>query len=145
MCSILFVPAGIIQAITNQHTSLYLVAQLICGAVFPGRPVANMVFVTYSYVRSLMFRLPHFAHVKKIVSSQGLKFSADLKLGQTYMKIPPKLLFKVQIASTLVSSLTQVGVLNWMLVNIPNMCNTDAIDGFTWYIFQSKSTFCSEY
>jgi OPT oligopeptide transporter protein len=70
----------------------------------------------------------------QIVSSQGLKFSADLKLGQTYMKIPPKLLFKVQVASTLVSSLTQVGVLNWMLVNIPSLCNTDAIDGFSWYV-----------
>ncbi|RPB20278.1 hypothetical protein L211DRAFT_841963 [Terfezia boudieri ATCC MYA-4762] len=38
-----------------------------------------MVFVTYGY----------------ITSTQGLKFSSDLKLGH-YMKIPPRLLFSIQ-------------------------------------------------
>lgn len=41
--ALLFIPVGIVMAITNQHSSLYLVCQLICGVVFPGRPVANMV------------------------------------------------------------------------------------------------------
>ena len=70
------------MAITNQHSSIYLICQLVCGAVFPGRPVANMVFVTYGYISS----------------AQGIKFSADLKLGH-YMKIPPRLLFSVQNGS----------------------------------------------
>ena len=39
----LFIPVGIVMAITNQHSSLYLICQIICGVVFPGRPVANMV------------------------------------------------------------------------------------------------------
>ena len=56
MCTILIVPAGIIQAITNQHTSLYLVAQLLAGSLFKGRPVANLIFVTYSYVCTLFLR-----------------------------------------------------------------------------------------
>lgn len=43
--ALLFIPVGIVMAITNQHSSLYLVCQLICGAVFPGRPVANMVSI----------------------------------------------------------------------------------------------------
>ena len=50
MCSALFVPIGIIQAITNQQSSIYLFSQLLCGVLFPGRPVANMIFVTYGYV-----------------------------------------------------------------------------------------------
>ena len=50
ICGILFIPIGIVMAITNQQSSLFLICQLICGAVFPGRPVANMVFVTYGYV-----------------------------------------------------------------------------------------------
>lgn len=112
--ALLFIPVGIVMAITNQHSSLYLVCQLICGVVFPGRPVANMVFVTYCYISS----------------AQGIKFSSDLKLGH-YMKIPPKLLFKVQIAATLVSSMVQIGVLNWMFAYIPNLCTPDAINGFT--------------
>ncbi|KAK5093836.1 hypothetical protein LTR70_006087 [Exophiala xenobiotica] len=113
IATVLFIPVSIVMAITNQHSSLYLICQLICGVVFPGRPVANMVFVTYCYISS----------------AQGVKFSSDLKLGH-YMKIPPKLLFKVQMAATLVSSSVQIGVLNWMFVNIPGICTPEAINGF---------------
>lgn len=111
--AVLFIPVGIVMAITNQHSSLYLICQLICGVVFPGRPVANMVFVTYCYISS----------------AQGIKCSSDMKLGH-YMKIPPKLLFKVQFVATIVSSLVQIGVLNWMFVNIPGICTPQAINGF---------------
>lgn len=45
--ALLFIPVGIVMAITNQHSSLYLVCQIICGFVFPGRPVANMVSATH--------------------------------------------------------------------------------------------------
>jgi OPT family oligopeptide transporter len=102
------------MAITNQQSSLYLICQLICGVAFPGRPVANMVFTTYGY----------------ITSTQGLKFSSDLKLGH-YMKIPPKILFNLQLSATIISSLTQIGVLNWMLAFIPGICTPQAINGFT--------------
>lgn len=112
--ALLFIPVGIVMAITNQQSSLYIICQLICGVVFPGRPVANMVFVTYGYISS----------------TQGLKFSSDLKLGH-YMKIPPKLLFKVQMFATLVASFTQIGVLNWMFAYIPSLCKPDAINGFS--------------
>lgn len=114
ICGTLFIPIGIVMAITNQQSSLYLICQLICGVAFPGRPVANMVFTTYGY----------------ITSTQGLKFSADLKLGH-YMKIPPKLLFNLQLSATVISSLTQIGVLNWMLAFIPGICTPYAINGFT--------------
>ncbi|KAF2687409.1 OPT-domain-containing protein [Lentithecium fluviatile CBS 122367] len=112
--AVLFIPIGIVMAITNQQSSLYLICQLICGVAFPGRPVANMVFTTYGY----------------ITSTQGLKFSSDLKLGH-YMKIPPKILFNLQLSATIISSLTQIGVLNWMLRFIPGICTPQAINGFT--------------
>ncbi|KAI1825538.1 OPT-domain-containing protein [Xylaria intraflava] len=114
ICSILFIPIGIVMAVTNQHSSIYLICQLICGAIFPGRPVANMVFVTYGYISS----------------AQGIKFAADLKLGH-YMKIPPRILFSVQMAATIISSITQILVLNWMFGNIPGICTSSAINGFT--------------
>ncbi|KAJ5885336.1 Oligopeptide transporter OPT superfamily [Penicillium taxi] len=110
---VFFIPVGIIMAVTNQHSSLYLICQLICGIVFPGRPVANMIFVTYSYISS----------------AQGIKFSSDLKLGH-YMKIPPRILFTVQMVATLVSSLVQIGVLNWMFIYIPKLCTPQAMNGF---------------
>ncbi|EKJ79004.1 hypothetical protein NXS19_013369 [Fusarium pseudograminearum] len=112
--ALFFIPNGIIMAVTNQHSSIYLICQLICGVVFPGRPIANMVFVTYGYISS----------------AQGIKFASDLKLGH-YMKIPPRILFLVQIVATLVSSLTQIGVLNWMFANIRGICTSEAINGFT--------------
>ncbi|KAF2745199.1 OPT-domain-containing protein [Sporormia fimetaria CBS 119925] len=112
--AILFIPIGIVMAITNQQSSLYLICQLICGVAFPGRPVANMVFTTYGY----------------ITSTQGLKFSSDLKLGH-YMKIPPRILFNLQLSATVISSLTQIGVLNWMLHFIPGICTPNAVDRFT--------------
>ncbi|KAL9109956.1 MAG: hypothetical protein Q9227_005479 [Pyrenula ochraceoflavens] len=112
--TVLFIPVGIVMAIANVHSSLYLICQLICGVVFPGRPVANMVFTTYCY----------------ITSAQGIKFSSDMKLGH-YMKIPPRLLFNIQMVATIVGSLTQIAVLNWMFVNIEGICTPEAINGFT--------------
>ncbi|KAK8932155.1 hypothetical protein H634G_04635 [Metarhizium anisopliae BRIP 53293] len=112
--AIFFIPNGIIMAVTNQHSSIYLICQLICGVVFPGRPIANMVFVTYGYISS----------------AQGIKFASDLKLGH-YMKIPPRLMFLVQVVATLVSSVTQIGVLNWMFANVKGICTADALNGFT--------------
>ncbi|KAF5647169.1 sexual differentiation process isp4 [Fusarium sp. NRRL 52700] len=112
--ALFFIPNGIIMAVTNQHSSIYLICQLICGVVFPGRPIANMVFVTYGYISS----------------AQGIKFASDLKLGH-YMKIPPRILFLVQIVATFVSSLTQIGVLNWMFANIKGICTSEALNGFT--------------
>lgn len=132
VCGILFVPIGIVMAITNQQSSLFLICQLICGTVFPGRPVANMVFVTYGYVWTLLLNrllLASADPLKQITSTQGLKFASDLKLGH-YMKIPPRLLFSVQMVATIVSSLTQITVLNWMFRNIPGICTPEAINGF---------------
>ncbi|KAI1107756.1 OPT-domain-containing protein [Jackrogersella minutella] len=114
ICAVLFIPIGIVMAVTNQHSSIYLICQLICGVVFPGRPVANMVFVTYGYISS----------------AQGIKFAADLKLGH-YMKIPPRVLFSVQMVATIISSITQIFVLNWMFANVPGICTSSAINGFT--------------
>ncbi|GJN69532.1 hypothetical protein PLICBS_003581 [Purpureocillium lilacinum] len=112
--AIFFIPNGIIMAVTNQHSSIYLICQLICGVVFPGRPIANMVFVTYGYISS----------------AQGIKFASDLKLGH-YMKIPPRIMFSVQVVATLVSSVTQIGVLNWMFANVKGICTSEAVNGFT--------------
>ncbi|KAK5998663.1 Glutathione transporter 1 [Cladobotryum mycophilum] len=112
--AIFFIPNGIIMAVTNQHSSIYLICQLVCGVVFPGRPIANMVFVTYGYISS----------------AQGIKFASDLKLGH-YMKIPPRIMFLVQIVATLISSVTQIGVLNWMFANVQGICTPEAVNGFT--------------
>lgn len=55
--ALLFIPVGIVMAITNQHSSLYLICQIICGVVFPGRPVANMVRLARSSPNGLVPQL----------------------------------------------------------------------------------------
>jgi OPT family oligopeptide transporter len=47
------------------------------------------------------------------------------------MGIPAKLLFKLQLAATVIASFTQIGVLNWMLANIPAICTPEAPNGLT--------------
>lgn len=51
-CLVLILPIGIVMAITNLQISIYLVSQILAGLMFPGRGVANIVFVTYTYVWS---------------------------------------------------------------------------------------------
>lgn len=111
---VLYLPIAMVQAVANQHISIYLICQLLSGTFFPGKPVANMVFTTYGYISM----------------TQGIKFSSDLKLGH-YMKVPPKILFSVQLVATIASSLAQLAVLNWMLANVPGICTTEAVNGFT--------------
>ena len=53
-----------------------------------------------------------------------------MKLGH-YMKIPPRLLFSVQMIATAVSSLVQILVLNWMFSNVRGICTPEAVNGFT--------------
>ena len=47
------------------------------------------------------------------------------------MKIPPRLLFTLQLLATIVASSTQIGVLNWMFASIPGICTPQAMNGFT--------------
>ena len=67
---IFVVPVGMIRAITNQQVALQILAELIVGYILPGRPVAMMIFKTFSFISM----------------SQALSFLSDLKLGH-YMKI----------------------------------------------------------
>lgn len=47
------------------------------------------------------------------------------------VKIPPKLLFKVQLIATIIGSLTQVVVLNFLFATVPDICTIDAPNGLS--------------
>lgn len=57
-------------------------------------------------------------------------YSSDMKLG-LYMKIPRRTLFVAQLVSCILGSLTQNGVLLWMLGHIPKICDSDQPNGYT--------------
>ncbi|WOL00974.1 hypothetical protein Cni_G09687 [Canna indica] len=107
---IVTLPIGIIQATTNQQIGYDIIAQFLFGLVYPGKPIANLLFKIYG----------------RISTVHALSFLADLKLGH-YMKIPPRCMYTAQLAGTIVSGVLNLAVAWWMLENIENICDVDAL------------------
>lgn len=106
LLSLIFIlPIGFIHAITNQTIGLNVLSELLIGYMLPGRPVAMMIFKTFSFISM----------------NQALYFLGDLKLGH-YMKVPPRIMFQAQIVATTISVVTVVLVQAWMFENIPDIC-----------------------
>ncbi|KAJ7762744.1 OPT oligopeptide transporter [Mycena maculata] len=109
----LSLPLAIIQAITNQAIGLNVMEELLAGYILPGKPVANMIFKATCLAGT----------------QQATTFAADLKLGH-YMKIPPRMMFTVQMVAVVVTCFVVTGVNSWMLDNVPGICTPDAPDNF---------------
>jgi OPT family oligopeptide transporter len=123
LASLLAVPSGMLQAITNQQVALQVMHELVAGYILPGRPVANMIFKCVAFVGT----------------NQAVAFSADLKLGH-YMKIPPRIMFMAQVVAVIVSCFVVTLVQDWMFANITNFCMRGQPDG---YSCPSTGTFAS--
>lgn len=108
------VPLGIIMAMTNNEITLNVVAELIAGYAFAGKPLPNMIFKMFGY----------------IATAQSIQFVADLKLAH-YVKIPPRLVFAAQLYATVWGGLVSIGVNDWQLSNIPGVCTAEASGSFT--------------
>lgn len=98
------VPIGIVQAITNIQLGLNLLTEYTVGYLVPGQPIAMMMFKNYGY----------------ICCSQALGFAQDMKLGH-YMKVPPRTMFSAQLVASIWSAIVQIAVMNWALMNIPEV------------------------
>ncbi|KAF9359137.1 hypothetical protein BGX26_000081 [Mortierella sp. AD094] len=118
LIAIIFViPVGVVQAITNQQPGLNIVTEYVIGLLLPGHPIANVTFKTYGY----------------IVNVQALSFASDLKLGH-YMKIPPQIMFLVQLVSCAIASVINLGTATWLIKTQPNICQPEG------YPFTCRST-----
>ncbi|KAF9246166.1 OPT oligopeptide transporter protein-domain-containing protein [Melanogaster broomeanus] len=91
--SILFF--GALYAITGIGLSIQTFVQMIAGYLHPGKPMANMYFVLYSYN----------------TVAQATLLLRDLKIAQ-YAKLPPRAAFTAQIIGTLLGA-----ILNYFLMN----------------------------
>ncbi|KAG0322347.1 hypothetical protein BGZ99_003389 [Dissophora globulifera] len=110
-------PVGIVQAITNQQPGLNIVTEYVIGTLLPGHPIANVTFKTYGY----------------IVNVQALAFASDLKLGH-YMKIPPRIMFLVQLVSSVIGCIVNLATAMWLINTRPNICTAEG------YPFTCRST-----
>ncbi|KAJ7953136.1 oligopeptide transporter 7-like [Quillaja saponaria] len=79
-CCRITLPVGVITATTNQTPALNVITEFIIGYIYPGYPVATMLFKVYGNVSM----------------KQGIAFLQDFKLGH-YMKIPPIAMFTAQV------------------------------------------------
>ncbi|KAJ3218187.1 hypothetical protein HDU67_006449 [Dinochytrium kinnereticum] len=104
-------PIGIIQAVSGQAIGLNVMSEFMIGLILPGRMAAVMAFKTLSYMSMY----------------QGLLLVSDLKLGH-YMKIPPRHMFGVQLATTIASSILNVFVAKTIYESFGRTC-VDKEDG----------------
>ncbi|KAF2467181.1 small oligopeptide transporter [Lindgomyces ingoldianus] len=112
--TVMSLPIGIIQAITNLQIGLNVITEFIMGYMQPGKPLALMMFKTYGY----------------ITASSALGFVGDLKFGH-YMKIPPRTMFTAQVVATTLSAFVQIGMLNFALENIEGVCTLEQKQRFS--------------
>jgi len=106
MAFIYILPAAIMYALSNLEPAVNLIAELIPGFAFQGRPLAGMIFKTFA-VQTLV---------------EALYFVRDMKIGH-YMKVPPRSMFVAQMSACAIACFVQVGVKTWMFSTIPDMCS----------------------
>ncbi|EPQ54770.1 OPT-domain-containing protein [Gloeophyllum trabeum ATCC 11539] len=114
LAAIFCVPIGIIQSVTNVQVTLNVLAEFLGGLWFPGNATAMNYFKSYGYVTT--------AHT--------LSFAQDLKLSH-YMHIAPRTTFTIQMVATVVSTFVCVGILNFQMTQIPDVCSPTQPDHFT--------------
>lgn len=123
LASILSVPLAMIQAITNQQVALNVLHEMIAGVILPGRPIANMIFKAIAYIGT----------------AQGVGFAGDLKIGH-YMKIPPRMMFTVQVVAAFISCVVCVLTQEWMFAHVVDFCHPHQSNGF---VCPSTTTFAT--
>lgn len=114
LCFVLQIPIGMIQAVTNIEVTNNVLAEFVGGYALENKPIANMIFKSYGY----------------IASAQAVQFASDLKLGH-YMKIPPRTMFMAQVYATIIGALVSIGVNDWQLGNIEDICSETQSASFT--------------
>ncbi|KAJ3248951.1 hypothetical protein HDU77_007926 [Chytriomyces hyalinus] len=88
--------SGLLNAITGFTPPMKTFIQLIGGFILPGKPIANMYFVTFG----------------SNTIAEAVAMCVDLKIGQ-YMKVPPRAVFVAQMFGGFVGALV-----HWILNQI---------------------------
>jgi OPT family oligopeptide transporter len=107
------VPFAMLQAITNQQVTTPVIFEFIAGYILPRRPIANAIFKAIAYMTVV----------------QSSNFAGDLKFGH-YMKVPPCIMFTIQIVGTIITCIWATFIQDWMLNNIEDICTLRQRQGF---------------
>ncbi|PNY24300.1 Sexual differentiation process protein isp4 [Tolypocladium capitatum] len=111
---VLFIPVGVIQAISSQEISLNIIMEMIVGYIMPGHPIAMMLFKSWGYM----------------LTYNGIQYVTDMKVGH-YMKIPPRSMFAAQAFAVIWLSFIQIVTFNFLLANVKDVCTPNQAQGIT--------------
>lgn len=115
MAMVYLIPTGSVFAVANLNSNvLTVLGEIIAGYSLPGKPIVLLIFKFYAYTGL----------------AQAMIFASDMKLG-LYLKIPRRTLFVAQLTACIVGSLTQNGVLLWMLGNVKDICTSEQSNGYS--------------
>lgn len=123
LSSVFALPVSMLMAITNQQIGLQIMDEMVGSYMVPGRPIAVVIFKTIVHMGT----------------SQAVAFAGDMKLGH-YMKIPPRIMFSVQMVASVIGCVVVTFVQDWMLANVQDICTPHQSNGF---VCASSTTFGS--
>jgi OPT family small oligopeptide transporter len=110
MSAVFLVPSAILVAQANVSMGFNVLFQLLAGVWFPGNPEAQIIVTAFG----------------QNFNSQADNYIADQKLAH-YAKVPPRAIFRAQVASVFFNCFIFIGMLNWMVNNFDNgtLCEWD--------------------
>ncbi|OGM51347.1 small oligopeptide transporter [Aspergillus bombycis] len=115
LATLYVIPVGTVYAVANLNANvLTVLGEIVSGYLLKEKPLVLLIFKFYAYTGL----------------SQAMYYGADMKLG-LYMKIPRRTLFVAQLIACILGTLTQNGVLLWMLGHVKDVCATDQPNNFT--------------
>lgn len=109
LCVVFVIPVGIIKAMTGIEVTLNVLAEFVGGSWVDGNALAMNYFKSFGYV----------------TCAHAIWFCNDLKLAH-YVKVPPRHTFVAQMVATFVSTIVCIGVLNFQMMNIDDVCTPEA-------------------
>ncbi|KAK9328603.1 OPT oligopeptide transporter protein-domain-containing protein [Lipomyces starkeyi] len=108
------IPLSVIRSVTGFSLSISVMSEMIAGFMFPGNGIANLILKCYGYQ----------------TENQAEGYIADQKMAH-YSKIPPRALFRGQVVTTIAQCIVSIGVLQWQMYNIHDLCSPTQPDRFT--------------
>ncbi|KAK9452110.1 OPT oligopeptide transporter protein-domain-containing protein [Limtongia smithiae] len=107
-------PLGIIQGVSGYQIGIWMLPEIIAGYLFPGNGIANLILKMYG----------------ANIGTQADTYASNQKVSH-YARIPPRATFRAQNIATIWQVLVALGIVNWQLSNIKNLCDTDNVEKFT--------------
>ncbi|KAK9475928.1 OPT oligopeptide transporter protein-domain-containing protein [Lipomyces japonicus] len=108
------IPITLIHAVTGWGFGLNVLCELISGYMLPGNGSALMILKAYGYN----------------IDGQAESYISDQKMAH-YTKIPPRAVFRGQMVTTIVQCIVSIGVVNWQIANVKDLCETTNVQKFT--------------